>query len=53
MEDDNDIRIEDDIVKAVGFNGVISGTTAIIFYAGNIFFKRTIKPIPKSELGNG
>ena len=27
MEDDNEIIIEDDIVKAISFNGGISGTT--------------------------
>ena len=32
MEDDNDILIEDDIVKAISFNGGIYGTTSVIFY---------------------
>ena len=33
VEDDNDILIEDDIMKAISFNGGISVTTAILFYA--------------------
>ena len=42
MEDDNDILVEDDIVKAISFNGTISGTTAF-FYQANLFGKRTLK----------
>ena len=30
MEDDNDVIIEHDIVKATSFNGDISSTTAVI-----------------------
>ena len=30
VEDDNDILIEDDIVKVISFNGVIYGTNAIL-----------------------
>ena len=45
MEDDNDILIEDDIMKAVSFNGGISGTTAVLVGVANIFGKRSIKKI--------
>ena len=43
MEDDNDIIIEDYIVKAISFNGGISGTTAVLVDAENIFVKRSWK----------
>ena len=43
MEDDHDIIIEDDIVKAISFNGGISGTTDVLVDAGNIFGKRALK----------
>ena len=37
MVDDNDILVEDDIMKAISFNGGISGTTAVLFDAVDIF----------------
>ena len=43
MEDDNNILIKDDIMKAISFNGGISGTTAVIVDAENIFEKRSLK----------
>ena len=43
MEDDNDILTEDDIVKYISLNGVISDTTALIVYAGNLFGKEKFK----------
>ena len=43
MEDSNDIIIEDNIVKDINFNGGISGTTAVIVDATNIFGKRSSK----------
>ena len=45
MEYDNYIRIEDDILKAVSFNGVISGTTAVIVDAASLFGKIVLKKI--------
>ena len=43
VEDDNNILIEDDILKAIRFNGVISGTTAVIVDVENIFGNRSLK----------
>ena len=43
MEDDNDILIENDIVKAISFNGSISGTTDFLVDAANLFEKRYLK----------
>ena len=43
MDDDNDILIEDDIVRAISFNGGISGTTAVIVDAVNILGNRALK----------
>ena len=40
MEDDNYILVEDGIVKALIINGGISGTTAVLVDAANIFGKR-------------
>ena len=45
VEYDNYIRIEDDILKAVSFNGVISGTTAVIVDAASLFGKIVLKKI--------
>ena len=45
MEDDNEILIEDDIANAIIFNGGISGTTAVLVDAENIFGKRALKKI--------
>ena len=43
MEGDNDILIEDFIVKAISVNKVIYGTTATIFDTANIFGKIVFK----------
>ena len=43
MEDDNDILIEDYILKAISFNGGISGTTAVLVDAGNLIGKIALK----------
>ena len=43
VEDDNDIITEDDIVKAISFNGDISGTTAVIVDAEDLFGKTSWK----------
>ena len=43
MEDDNDILIEDDIVKVINFNEGLYGTTDVIVDAANIFGKRVLK----------
>ena len=43
MEDENYILIEDDIVKAISFKGVISGTTAVIVDVANHFGKRSLE----------
>ena len=43
LEDDNDILIEYDIVMAISFNGIISGTTAVLVDAKNIFRRRALK----------
>ena len=45
MEDDNDILIEDDIVKAISFNGGVSGITAVLFDEANLFGKRYLNKI--------
>ena len=43
--DDNDILIEDDIVKAIILNGGISGITAFLVGAENFFGKISLKKI--------
>ena len=43
MVDDNDILIEDDILKAAIFNGGISVTTTVLIDAANIFGKRYLE----------
>ena len=43
VEDDNDILIEDDILKAVIFNGGIYGTTSVLVDVGNLFGKQALK----------
>ena len=43
VKDDNDIIIKYDIVKAISFNAVISGTTAVFVDVVNIFGKRSFK----------
>ena len=43
MEDENYILIEDDIVKAISFKGVISGTTAVLVDVANHFGKISLK----------
>ena len=43
VEDDNDILIGDDIVKAISFNGGIYDTTFILVDAANLFSKRSLK----------
>ena len=45
MEDDNYILIEDDIVKAIGFNGGTYGSRYVLVDAENIFGKRALKKI--------
>ena len=50
MEDDNGILFVDDIVKALIFNGVISGTTDVLVDAANIFGKISLKKKSKSEM---
>ena len=45
VEDDNYIPLEYDIVKAIRFNGGISGTTAVCVDKVNLFFKRVLKKI--------
>ena len=45
MEDDNDILIEDDIVKTISFNGFIYGATSFLVGAENLFGKRALKII--------
>ena len=45
FEDDNYILVEDDIMKAVSFNGVIYGTKAVLVDAFNIFGNRYLKNI--------
>ena len=43
MEDDNDILIENYIMKTISFNGGMSGTTAVLVDATNIFGKIDLK----------
>ena len=43
VEYGNDILVEDDIVKAVSFNWVISGTAAVLVDKDNLFVNRTLK----------
>ena len=43
MDDDNDILIEDDIIKATSFNGGIYETTSIFVDADAIFGNRDFK----------
>ena len=45
MEDDNDILIKDDILKAISFNGGISGTKDVLVDESNFFGKRDPKKI--------
>ena len=45
MEDDNDTLIEDDIVKAIIFNGGIFGTTAVLVDSAYLFGKKPLKKI--------
>ena len=45
VEDDNDILIEDYIVKSISFNGGIYGTTAVLVDAANLFGKRASNKI--------
>ena len=45
VEDDNEILVEDDIVKAMIFNGGISGTIDVLFGAANISGKRYLNKI--------
>ena len=42
VEADNDILFEDDIVKSVGFNGGIYGTTSVVVDKVNLFGKRAL-----------
>ena len=51
MEDENNIFIEDDVVKAISFNEGISGTTAVLVDMLNIFGKRALNK--KSKIKNG
>ena len=53
MEDYNDILIEDDIVKAIHFNGGIYGTTDVIVDAENLFDKRVFKKIQNKNWSTG
>ena len=43
VKDYNDILIEYYIVRALIFNGGVSGTTAVLFDAGNLFSKSALK----------
>ena len=43
MQDENDILIEDDILKTISFNGGIYGTTYVLVDTENIFGKRALK----------
>ena len=45
MEDENDILIEDDIVKVISFNGCIYSTTAVLVDASDIFGNRSLDKI--------
>ena len=54
MEDDNDIIIEDDILKTISFNGGISGTTDVLVGVENLFGKRVLKKnIQNQNWGTG
>ena len=52
VENDNEILIEDDIVKGISFNGGIYGTTAVIVNADNLFGKISLKK-DKSQIRTG
>ena len=43
MQDDDEILIEDDMMKDISFNGGIYGTTAVIVDEDNLFGKRSLK----------
>ena len=43
VDDDNDILIEDDIMKSIIFNGGISGNTAVLVGAVALFGKRSLE----------
>ena len=43
MEDDNSILIEDDILKAISFNGGISGTTDVTVWYGESLWQESLK----------
>ena len=43
VKDYNEILIEDDIMKAVSFNGGIYIITALLVAASNLFVKRALK----------
>ena len=45
MKDENDILIEDGILKAISFSGGIYGTSDVLFGAVNLIGKRTLKKI--------
>ena len=45
VEDYNDILIEDDIMKTVSVNEEISGITAVIIDAVNLFGKKSLEKI--------
>ena len=45
VEDENGILIEYDIVKVISFNGVISGTIAVLVEAATLFGKKDLKKI--------
>ena len=54
VEDDNDIIIEDDIVKAMSFYGRIYGTTAVLIDVVDLFGKGSLRGgNSKSELEHG
>ena len=42
VEDEHEILIVDDIMRAISFNGGIYGTTAVLVDAENIFGKRAL-----------
>ena len=37
MEDENDIIIEDDIMKAINVNAGVTGTTDVLVYSADLF----------------
>ena len=49
VEDDNNILIDDDIVKAISFNLGIGGTTAVLIGADSIFGKMSFKNYLKNK----